>query len=222
MADELGALIKEGPLPVRPGAHPPYGLLHGTSGIALLFLRLHTETEDPRYLDLADLAMRHDLARCRTLLDGTVVLSNGKDSLPYLHGGSCGLAFPVRAYLAQRAQAQCPDEDPDEEKAAVLAGLRETCDPIYVHNAGLLRGRCGAIAVLAALGKADDVPVIRRQVRRLSWHVQPHHGHLMFPGFRMLRLASDLATGSAGVLLALSSAFEGTDQILPYLDPRSV
>lgn len=212
-ATALGHLVEDGPLPALRGRPAPHGLLHGPTGIALLFLRLYEETGQARWLGLADTALQQDLARLRTLPDGTVTLSGGSGELPYLHGGSTGLVPVLRDLLAHR---------PDPGRAALLTALGRTCDPVYVHNAGLLRGRAGAIAMLAALGGTDDHPAVRRQVRRLSWHARHHRGHLAFPGFRLLRLSSDLATGSAGVLLALSSACEGSGPVLPFLAPRSV
>ncbi|MEU7685471.1 hypothetical protein AB0B67_28885, partial [Streptomyces spectabilis] len=102
-----------------------------------------------------------------------------------------------------------------------LAAVRHTCGALYVRNAGLLRGRAGAIAVLAALDGPGDPEALRTQVRRMAWYARSYRGHLAFPGFRMRRLSADLATGAAGVLLALDSAFGGGGPVLPYLDPRS-
>ncbi len=211
LAAELGRAVDDGPLPALPGRPPPHGLLHGATGVALLFLRVHDETGRASWLDLADRALRHDLDRLRTLEDGAVTLFDGTAGLPYLHGGSAGVALVLREVLWHR---------PEAGGAALLAGIRRTCDAVYVHNAGLLRGRAGAIATLAALGEPADRPAVLRQVRRLAWHARRHRGHLAFPGFRMLRLSSDLATGAAGVLLALSSAFEVSGPVLPFLDPR--
>jgi hypothetical protein len=47
---------------------------------------------------------------------------------------------------------------------------------------------------------------IADHVHRLAWHALPYEGHLAFPGHRLLRLSMDLATGTAGVLLALGAA----------------
>jgi hypothetical protein len=52
--------------------------------------------------------------------------------------------------------------------------------------------------------------VIRRHVQRLVWHALPYGGLVAFPGEQLLRLSMDLATGSAGILLALGAVFEGT------------
>jgi hypothetical protein len=57
------------------------------------------------------------------------------------------------------------------------------------------------------------------QVRRLSWHALSHRGQLAFPGDQMLRLSTDLATGSAGVLLALGAAQHDELVHLPFLGP---
>ncbi|GHF59200.1 serine/threonine protein kinase [Streptomyces mashuensis] len=203
------AAVEQGPWPARPGGPAPHGLLHGPAGVAVLCLRLYEETGEEHHLDAAARALRPDLARLHTLPDGTVTLA-GDGNLPYLQGGSTGLAFALRDYLRHR---------PDRGLAAVLDGLRRTCDAVYVHNAGLFRGRSGCLAVLAALGGTAGDPAVRRQVRRLAWHARCYRGHLAFPGFRGLRLSADLATGAAGVLLALAAAFGAPGPVLPFLGP---
>ncbi|GGX88301.1 class III lanthionine synthetase LanKC [Streptomyces hiroshimensis] len=220
-AAELAGLVTAGPLAARRGVPPPCGLLHGAAGIALFFLHLYEETGATRYLDLADRAVGYDADRCTVRPDGALTLFDGTHHLPYLHGGSSGLAFPLQGLLRHR---------PGGGRAATLAAVRHTCRALYVRNSGLLRGRAGAIATLAALdgpvaargdgpGHGDESAVLT-QIRRLAWYAHSYRGHLAFPGFRMLRLSADLATGSAGVLLALGSAFEGHGPALPYLDPR--
>ncbi|MEW2033068.1 class III lanthionine synthetase LanKC [Streptomyces roseifaciens] len=230
-AEELAGVVTAGPLAARRGVPPPCGLLHGAAGLALLFLHLYEETGQTRHLDLADRAVGLDADRCTVQADGALTLFDGTHHLPYLHGGSSGLAFPLQGLLRHR---------PGGERAATLAAVRHTCRALYVRNSGLLRGRAGAIATLAALDGplpgsgersgersgageregAGDEPAVLTQIRRLAWYAHSYRGHLAFPGFRMLRLSADLATGSAGVLLALGSAFEGNGPALPYLDPR--
>jgi hypothetical protein len=46
-----------------------------------------------------------------------------------------------------------------------------------------------------------------------------YRGHLAFPGNQLLRLSMDLATGTAGVLLALGAALHGGRAHLPFLGP---
>ena len=58
-------------------------------------------------------------------------------------------------------------------------------------------------------------------MRRLGWHALVRGGNLVFPGPQLLRLSLDVATGSAGILLALHAVFEDGGSFLPYLATRS-
>ncbi|MFG2313269.1 hypothetical protein ACGFS9_32130, partial [Streptomyces sp. NPDC048566] len=60
---------------------------------------------------------------------------------------------------------------------------------------------------------------LRRQIDALARHAVPYRGRLAFPGEQMMRLSMDLATGTAGCLLALGSAASGGDVHLPFLPP---
>ncbi len=215
-----GTLSAEAPAPARPDRYEPVGLLHGPTGAALLHCRLHELTGDEDHLDRAERHLAHDLARCVTAPDGGVHLRHSTTMLPYLHGGSWGLAAVLPYLLRHR---------PDAGRAALLAGVYRTCGSVYVRFPGLLRGRAGAIATLAAAQRetaraAADRAAHRRaleaQIRLLAWHARTWRGALAFPGLRMPRLSMDLATGSAGVLLALAAAFDGATA-LPHLQPRS-
>ena len=54
-------------------------------------------------------------------------------------------------------------------------------------------------------------------VRRMNWHVVSYRGHIAFPGDQLLRLSMDLASGTAGVLLALGAALHDRPVHLPFL-----
>jgi hypothetical protein len=62
---------------------------------------------------------------------------------------------------------------------------------------------------------------VARQVRGLAWHALPHGGGLAFPGNGLLRLSMDLATGTAGVLLALGAALHDEPVHAPLLAPSA-
>ncbi|MEV4328801.1 lantipeptide synthetase, partial [Microbispora rosea] len=64
-----------------------------------------------------------------------------------------------------------------------------------------------------------DPEAAAAQIARLAWHELPHQGGLAFPGAQLLRLSMDLATGSAGVLLALGAALHDEPVSLPFLEP---
>lgn len=56
-------------------------------------------------------------------------------------------------------------------------------------------------------------------IRRLAWHAIDHHGCTAFPGEELLRLSMDLATGTAGVLLAVGAALHPAPVRLPFFAP---
>ncbi len=194
------------------------GLLYGASGAALFAVRLYEETGDEGLLDLARTALERDLESCRTMADGTVQVSDGDRVLPYLEVGGTGIGLALRAFL---------DHRPDAPFAGLEAGIARSCDVEFVIQPGLFNGRASFVAYLArlrdarrrdgsGLGGLDLDALLDRQLRRLLWHAVSYRGHLAFPGDQLLRLSMDLASGSAGVLLALDGAI-GDGEGLPLL-----
>lgn len=205
------------------------GLMHGAAGAALFFVRLFERTGDTALLDLAREALERDLERCIQDEDGTLQVDDDTRVLPYIESGSAGIGLALHAYLAHR---------PDPEPAQRQELIRRAAQPEFIVQSGLFNGRAGLIAYLALLrdsargARAAEVTepadgtaaalneVIRRHVRRLSWHLIPYQGHLAFPGEQLLRLSMDLATGSAGVLLGVGAALAGLPA-LPFWTPAS-
>ncbi|EGE41995.1 lantipeptide synthetase [Streptomyces sp. SID4928] len=189
---------------------PRTGLLHGASGIALLLVRRYATTGDPSLLDLAATALRRDLARCRTGDEGELLVVEGKRLMPYLGSGSAGIAAVIDAYLAHRPDSAL--------EAAGRALLPAALSAFYVQP-GLLRGSAGLLLHLAATPLCDEADrrrAIARHTDLLGSHALPHGGGLAFPGEQLMRLSMDLATGTAGALLALGAALGGTTG-LPFL-----
>src|SRR5207247_976729 len=101
VADRLGAVDS---VPRTSGGDHPYaGLLRGSSGPALLFLRLYERTGDTRLLDLAATALRQDLRRCVLRADGQLHVDEDWRTMPYLAQGSVGIGVVVDQYLTHRA-----------------------------------------------------------------------------------------------------------------------
>ncbi|PVC80914.1 class III lanthionine synthetase LanKC [Streptomyces sp. CS131] len=189
---------------------PRTGLLHGASGIALLLIRRYATTGDTALLDLAAGALRRDLERCRAGDDGALLVVEGKRLMPYVGSGSAGIAAVIDAYLAHRP-------DPDLE-AAGRALLPAALSAFYVQP-GLFRGSAGLLLHLAATplcDPADRRRAIDRHTDLLAGHALPYGGGLAFPGEQLMRLSMDLATGTAGALLALGAA-SGRPTGLPFL-----
>lgn len=196
---------------------PFAGLMRGTTGPALLFVRMYEHTGDPALLDLATTALRLDLRRCVTRGDGQMHVDEGSRTLPYLALGSGGIALVARRILAHRA---------DDELAAAVGAIRLAAQALFYVQPGLFNGRAGMLMVLAdgrdpgdPGGPGAPGPEVADQVRRLGWHALSYREQLAFPGDQLLRLSMDLATGSAGVLLALGAALHDRPVHLPFLGP---
>ncbi|MFI6682791.1 class III lanthionine synthetase LanKC [Streptomyces sp. NPDC050485] len=210
IGDRLGGVTS---VPTVSGGDRPYaGLLRGSSGPALFHLRLFERTGDSAFLDLAELALRQDLRRCVTLDNGMMQVNEGWRTMPYLATGSAGIGMVLDHYLRHR---------PDEDLARASDALAASATSQFYVQPNLFNGRAGLILHLAERARvrptaevADD---LARQARLLRLHALSYEGGLAFPGEMLMRLSMDLATGSAGVLLALSAAAHPDRPGLPLL-----
>ncbi|MER8185021.1 class III lanthionine synthetase LanKC [Kitasatospora sp. NPDC094015] len=189
------------------------GLLAGASGPALALVRLYERTGEHALLDQAETLLQRDLDRCATVADGTLQVVDGRRVLPYVETGSAGIGLVLNALLAHR---------PDSPSADRAAPLRRAAEPEFIIQPGLFNGRAGLLGHLALTAPPDGTAaaaehhaLLRRQRALLALHQITYQGHLAFPGDQLLRLSADLATGSAGVLLALGTALAGTP-FLPW------
>ena len=212
LPDDTEARISGGP-------HRYAGLTRGRSGAALMFLRLYELTGDLVLLDHAATALRQDLRRCVTRPDGAMEVNEGWRTMPYLGHGSVGIGLVLDQYLAHR---------PDEEFAEAATAIRRAARAPFYAQTGLFAGRAGIIAYLAARAAvpgasaeavAADRNELTAQLARLAWHAMPYRGRIAFPGEQLLRLSMDLATGTAGVLLAAGAARHDAPVTLPFLAP---
>ena len=196
----------------RPGAAPGPrpGLMHGASGAALMFVRLYERTGDPDLLDRAAEALRRDLAGCVEDEYGVQVKDDHR-VLPYIDHGSVGIGLALDDYLDHRQ---------DQEVAKALEGIRLAARSHYYAQSGLFAGRAGMILYLARHDRAE--PWVARHIRDLAWHAIPYKDGLALPGDHLYRLSMDLATGTAGVLLAVSSALDDRPVGLPFLHRPAV
>ncbi|MGW2616877.1 class III lanthionine synthetase LanKC [Streptomyces sp. NPDC001500] len=196
------------------GDHPRAGLMHGSSGPALLFLRLHELDGDPAHLDLAATALRQDLRRCVVREEGSMEVNEGYRTMPYLADGSVGIGMVLEDFLKHRA---------DDEFATAVHAIREASRASFYVEPGLFDGVAGMILHRSrphppGTAAARD-PVVAAHIRRLSRHACLLDGRLAFPGEQLMRLSMDLATGGAGVVLALGAACHSAPTGLPFLTP---
>ena len=209
VADRLGAA--DGVGTISGGDHPYAGLMRGSSGPALMFLRLYEHTGDRGVLELAATALRQDLRRCMVRDDRSMLVNEGWRAMPYLDRGSAGIGMVLDEYLTHHS---------DDEFAHAAAAIRRIARVPFYIQPGLFSGRAGIILYLSRAyppGQAIWNPEVAAQIQRLGWHRVNYQGHLAFPGEQLLRLSMDLASGSAGVLLALGAAVHEHPVGLPFL-----
>ncbi|HEV7897688.1 MAG TPA: class III lanthionine synthetase LanKC, partial [Planosporangium sp.] len=141
----------------------PYaGLFRGSSGPALLFLRMYDATGDEEFLDRAAVALRQDLRRCLVRDNGVMEVNEGWRTMPYLAVGSVGIGLALDEYLARRHDDQFADANQAISRAALSR--------MYVQP-GLFTGRAGMLLYLAGrAARPLHDPDVVAQLRRLSWH----------------------------------------------------
>ncbi|MGW6059302.1 class III lanthionine synthetase LanKC [Streptomyces sp. NPDC055189] len=194
-----------------PKGRPRAGLLHGSTGPALLFLRLYERNGDPALLDLAARALRADLDRCVARPDGSIGVDEGWRTMPYLGDGSVGIGMVIDDYLAHRDDAGF-----EAARPGILAAARSR----FCVQPGLFQGRAGFLLHLNRSTAPGITPGDgAAQIEGLGWFAMPYEGQLAFPGNQMLRLSMDLHTGTAGCLLALAAALGDGGAHVPFLPP---
>ncbi|MFD3698405.1 class III lanthionine synthetase LanKC [Streptomyces sp. NPDC058646] len=189
------------------------GLLHGSSGPALLYLRLYERTGDEELLTRAGLALHRDLDRCVTSAFGTLQVDEGWRTMPYLGAGSVGIGMVLDDWLEHAAEERF-----EKARAQIVRAAQAT----FYAQPGLFRGAAGMVLHLARTttpGPGTRAEDIDRQIDALARHAVPYRGRLAFPGEQLMRLSMDLSTGTAGALLALGSAAPGGRAHLPFLPP---
>ena len=213
VADRIGPDVGRRPADIEPlisgGENPPAGLLRGKAGSALLLIRAYDETGDTGYLDRAAVALRQDLLRCVVRDNGVLEVNEGWRTMPYLDAGSIGIGLVLDEYLARRH---------DSQFAEASRGVARAAQSEFYILPGLFSGRAGILLYLAGRSTAPPSdPQVSKQVRGLAVHALPYGDGIAFPGTALLRLSMDLATGTAGVLLALGAALHDQPVTLPLI-----
>lgn len=175
------------------------GYWFGLSGLALLDLVQHLHTGEQQPLDRAVARLSDELAHCMFNSDGDLMVRDvdNNRALPYLEWGSAGVWAVVQ--LAERLTGRALID------AQRRAGAIHACSSdVYIYST-FDHGRGGTLAVLAGDGP-QHAPEVDRQVDLMLASVLGDETGAFVPGDGLIRLSSDLATGAAGVMLALHVA----------------
>ncbi len=189
---------------------PAAGPMRGWSGPALLFTRLFAATGEARYLRWAEAALARDIGRCGVAADGSVHVCEGPRRLTGLGRGSAGLGLALDSYVRHREDAHF---------SRLRDRIRDGLGTELLLSSGLFDGHAGLLYALAHLDGPEAARAV--QLRGLGLHAVGFEGELAFAMDGRLRLSMDLATGTAGVLLAVhaATAESGPVASLPFLRP---
>ncbi len=194
LLEESGALVRE-----SAGG----GLSEGLSGAALFLHGMGAALGDERYRAGARRLAHAELDAARDDGEDGLRFAEGSGVMPQLETGAAGVAT-VLTRLAR---------DGDERSAAALPRVLRACRRTCAVEPGLYTGVAGwafALAGYADLtGDAGDRRDALRVAGALAKHVTRHPGGLRVLGSYQTRWCADLATGSAGVLLALARVLDG-------------
>lgn len=211
LADRFG--VGADPPGDRAVARTAAGLLRGSSGAALFFLRRYEQSGDEALLDLATRALRDDLGRCVSSRDGRLHVDEGWRTMPYLGDGSIGIGMVLDQHRRHRHE---------DDLAAAATSIHDVATTAFTMEPGLFSGRAGMILHARRglpPGPADAERELGVELRRLARHAILWRGHLSFPGHQLLRLSMDLASGAAGILLAVAGVTGDPRAHLPFLEP---
>ncbi|WP_030662735.1 class III lanthionine synthetase LanKC [Streptomyces rimosus] len=188
------------------------GLLRGAAGGALFLLRLYEETGETTFLHHAVEALRADLSSIGWF-PGPGAAKGTPWRTPLIAFGSGGLGMVLHDVLQH-----C--EDPD--LASARDAFRQAARQQFLMHAGLFHGRAGVLLALHHLrDDAADEHAVREHLAHMGLHAVPHGRRLLFLGDHNLRLSTDLATGTAGVLLALEAVLGTGGAGLPFFGRRT-
>ncbi len=200
--------------PSIPSGYAP-GLVRGWAGIALSLLRIAQVSDDLREACLfgAGIALDRELPALREVGAGLFAVDGPRLS-PALGVGSAAAGLAAGALLAaDETDATDAATERTQELRRVIEDVAHALRSPVIMQGGLLTGRSGIALTLARLVPADPMVSVHRQ--RLSWHTVPavHSRTLadtpgandadLVLGEHLHRFSADLATGSAGLLLAL-------------------
>ncbi|RCS57183.1 class III lanthionine synthetase LanKC [Microbacterium sp. JB110] len=196
------------------------GLLFGHLGLAWLFAEAAAASgNDRRLVDFANAAMLHELSSYEPDgKSGSLQLLEGNRLVPYLATGSAG--FGCVLDVLDRA-------DVASEVSEAVPQLWEATNALFCVFPGLLYGHAGlalgGAGLARHLGTSDDIErTLPEQIALHGLALRPSQQKrsLVFAGDSGLRLTADLASGSAGIVLALDQLTRGSADFLPYPSSR--
>ncbi|MFJ8531577.1 class III lanthionine synthetase LanKC [Bacillus sp. NPDC094106] len=191
------------------------GIFTSWSGVSLFFSALYKKTKNTKWLSLAQKTLEKDLSLGVFDEDGVYHIDDDFRVLPYLAGGSCGLAIAI---IELEIHSRTNPWTKEIEGISKIAG-----DKTF-YNCGLFHGTAGIVATsnLIDLYKGSN-DLTKSALQILNLHLLEKDNYLYTPGDSCFRVSGDLLSGSSGLLLVLQDILDSQNYSwLPILNLAKV
>lgn len=193
------------------------GLEHGNSGIALFFLYLSDYTKNNRYYDTGKELLKQEI-ETKTIINNAYMYpkdnSNTNIWYPYFSYGTSGITYVVLKYIKYSYSKNINIDDFEQELEPLVNGL----DVDFTAEIGLEKGLSGIFNTLMDLPVNKSQKFMTTMLKNLTTSLIKEKDLIFCPGTGMYRCSTDLATGSAGVLLVLSKYLGSYDGFFKDLE----
>ncbi|WP_080497391.1 lanthionine synthetase C family protein [Bacillus cereus] len=173
------------------------GLIDGLSGVSLFYSALYSATHNKKYLEKAEALLKKDLESTKKddVTGVLQIVDNKNRLLPYLSGGSIGVAISI--WFLNHVSGQ---DLYREEMDAILKLSKTRC----TISGGLFDG-AGSFMLLPVMVKTDKERkmILNEVMNLLNLFLIEKKGYYVYPGQFSYRLSDDVYTGSSGIILAL-------------------
>lgn len=175
------------------------GLMYGFAGQALFWLTSYEQSGSSLDLVNAQRAVDIDLSVCVESSDGSLQVNEGWRVLPYIATGSIGIGLVLLRLLEHVDR---------EDYVRALEGIETNVTPSFSIQSNLFNGRAGFVyfslkMAESRFSKLCTAEEVERHVRSLGLYAVVRRTGIHFPGEQIMRLSTDWASGSAGVLSVL-------------------
>lgn len=190
-------IVKDEPLRVNDWMAVDIGLIDGLSGVSLFYSALYSATNNKNYLEKAEVLLKKDLESTKKddVTGVLQTLDNRNRLLPYLSGGSIGVATSI--WFLNHVSGQ---DLYREEIDAILKLSKTRC----TISGSLFDGAGGFLLIPSMVKKGESREGILSDVLNLlNLFLIEKNGYYVYPGQFSYRLADDVYTGSSGIILAL-------------------
>ncbi|MFJ7667360.1 class III lanthionine synthetase LanKC [Lysinibacillus sp. NPDC097195] len=192
-------ILKNNPLKVKDGMAVNKGLVDGLSGVSLFYSALYSATNNKSYLEKAESLLIEDLKSTKQdeVTGMLQILDDSNRLLPYLSGGSIGVAISIWFFNHVSGKDLYL-----QEMGAILKTSKVHCT-----ISGSLFDGAGSFLLIPSMIKEEEYQyrqqVLKEVLSLLNLFLIEKNNYYVYPGQFSFRLADDVYTGSSGIVLAL-------------------